>query len=551
MADRHSFAMKPTRKESSGLANAAGVFALFLALYILTAGGHLYSPDEEIMFRTTEALASRATLAIEPIGAPDGSTFASAAGKDGREYAQYGVGNSLLAMPLFAVGKLATRFVSDEAALRMLDFRTTGQAIPEAGPGRGHALLRRFAVSFQGALVGAATCALLFLMVLSIERDRRRWEAVRDEDLDVPHDDPYASPVQAAWLTALLYGAATMAWPHARTFFSEPPATFFVLLAFAVAAAPGRLRGITPLAALGSGAAFAAALLTRLDSAFVFPALVLFLLLRNGEASAGGCLGAALRRPAAAIFRAAFAPAFLGRVAAFALPLLVAVGVVLGLNRLHFGGWFASAYADQPEGIRFTTPLVAGLYGFLFSVGKSVFLFSPALLLGVAGFGRFARRHGALAAGAATVVLLSLLIHARWQNWAGGWCWGPRHIFLAHVFAVLPAAGFVLRWTRSRAAVFFTVILLGAGVQLYGASQNFIDYYVLYYRTPDTVPNAWAMYSGEDVAPMRLVAPINDSIYVPQNSQWARYSEMAQLGYTDNLWLRLMNRNKVREPHVR
>ena len=454
-------------------------------------------------------------------------------------------------MPLFAVGELATRFVSDEAALRLLDFRTTGQAVPDEGAGRGHALLRRFAVSFQGALVGAATAALLFIMVLGIERDRRRWELVRDADLDVPASDRFASPLQVAWLTTLLYGAATMAWPHARTFFSEPPATFFVLLAFAAAAAPGRLRGITPTAALGAGAAFAAALLTRLDSAFVFPGLVLFLLLRNAEASAAGCLGAALRRPAGAIFRAAFSPAFLGRAIAFAAPLLVAVGVVMGLNRLHFGGWFASAYADQPEGIRFTTPLVAGLYGFLFSVGKSVFLFSPALLLGVAGFGRFARRHAALAAGAAAVVLLSLLIHARWQNWAGGWCWGPRHIFLAHVFAVIPATGFVVRWTRSRAAAFFTVMILGAGVQLYGSSQNFIDYYVLYYRTPDTVPNAWAMYSGEDVTPMRLVAPINDTIYVPQNSQWARYSEMARLGYTDNLWLRLINRSKVREPRVR
>jgi hypothetical protein len=116
---------------------------------------------------------------------------------------------------------------------------------------------------------------------------------------------------------------------------------------------------------------------------------------------------------------------------------------------------------------------------------------------------------------------------------------------------VIPAAGFVVRWTRARAVTFFAVMILGAGVQLYGSSQNFIDYYVLYYRTPDTTPNAWAMYSAEDVAPMRLVAPINDTIYVPQNSQWERYSEMAQLGYTDNLWLRLMNRSKVSEPRVR
>ena len=37
--------------------------------------------------------------------------------------------------------------------------------------------------------------------------------------------------------------------------------------------------------------------------------------------------------------------------------------------------------------------------------------------------------------------------------------------------------------------------------------------------------------SGEDATPMRLVAPINDSIYVPQNTQWYRYGALFPLLY--------------------
>ena len=39
------------------------------------------------------------------------------------------------------------------------------------------------------------------------------------------------------------------------------------------------------------------------------------------------------------------------------------------------------AYSDQTEGIQFSTPVLAGLYGFLMSVGKGMFFFSPPLFL--------------------------------------------------------------------------------------------------------------------------------------------------------------------------
>ena len=43
--------------------------AIVLTACGLTGGGHLYSPDEEIMYRTARALWTRGTLAIEPLSA--------------------------------------------------------------------------------------------------------------------------------------------------------------------------------------------------------------------------------------------------------------------------------------------------------------------------------------------------------------------------------------------------------------------------------------------------------------------------------------------------
>jgi hypothetical protein len=37
-----------------------------------------------------------------------------------------------------------------------------------------------------------------------------------------------------------------------------------------------------------------------------------------------------------------------------------------------------------------------------------------------------------------------------------------------------------------------------------------------------------------------LPAPINDSVYIPQNSQWRAYPAMARMGLHDFFWLHLL-----------
>lgn len=543
--------MLVTDKPMKTMRQAIGVFFAFFVLYVATSGGHLYSPDEEIMFRVTESLARHGTLAVAPMIDGQGRSFATRRGVDGREYAQYGIGNSLFAVPLYWLGDLACRWVDPHQAERLLGFRTV-MYIPESDQPVGHALLRRFVVSFFGSLVGAATCSLLWVFVYRLREKALAANGSEGFGKEGCAEEAGGAPAPArtAWLVTLAYGAGTLALPHARTFFSEPLATFFVLGAFYVLSTN---RPTDWRAAFGAGLAFALALFTRLDSAVVAPAVGIYLVLRhleteNASSSCGACLW---QTPVKDLLRPLVSARFAGVVLGFCLPIW---GFLAGhwlLNWLHFGSPFTSAYADQPEGIQFRTPLLAGLYGYFMSIGKSVWLFSPALVIGLAGWRRFARREPMLGFSLALAVALLVIFHSRWQNWAGGWCWGPRHIFMAHVLTMLPAMGFVEAGQRLRRFVYWLVVTMSFGVQLYGASQNFIDFYILYYRTPETEPNAYALYSQEDLKPLRAIAPINDSIYVPQNSQWYRYAEMWQLGYRDNLWLRLCRRAWNEEPPIR
>ncbi|MCX7624697.1 MAG: hypothetical protein N2Z21_00560, partial [Candidatus Sumerlaeaceae bacterium] len=116
------------------------VFLCFLGLYVATCGGHLYSPDEEVMFRMTEALARRGSVAVEPMLDPEGRSFATRRGKDGKEYPQYGVGNPLFALPLYWLGDAIARVVDPAKAEDLLGFRTV-MYVPETEGEAGPALV--------------------------------------------------------------------------------------------------------------------------------------------------------------------------------------------------------------------------------------------------------------------------------------------------------------------------------------------------------------------------------------------------------------------------
>ena len=130
---------------------------------------------------------------------------------------------------------------------------------------------------------------------------------------------------------------------------------------------------------------------------------------------------------------------------------LFALGPIAGL--LVQGGYDYLRYAPLPNAILrtgyekeagFSTPLLEGLGGILFSPGKSIFLYAPVLLLVPIGLWLMYRRRDA--SGRLTVVLVlaevaaGLIFNSLWWAWTGNFAWGPRLIMPVLPLLVWPLA---------------------------------------------------------------------------------------------------------------
>ncbi len=380
-------------------------FLLLLALYLLTASGHLYSPDEEAMYYVTRGLATRGDIAIE---GDDLVPMPLREGRDGRWVSPYGILPSLAALPFFALGAL----LASGASVEVYEYLT------------------RFMVSLLNAPVTAATGAALFSFVVSLGYGRR-----------------------AAWLAVGAFGVASLAWPYARTFFSEPLAGLLLILAVerTYSAYAHRDQRALLIAGIATGLLVA----TRIAGLVVVPLLLLYV-----AAATISCSGA-LRGMAE---RLRVVAAHLGL---WSLGLVPGVALVIGYNLARFGVPLASGYGDEAGA--FTTPWMIGLTGLLFSPGKGLFLYAPVAGLALAGAPLLWQRRRL----ETTLVLLLVIVHvalyARWHAWDGGGVWGPRlllpvvPLLAAPVFERATSGGWLLRLVVGIVLVFGTINAL-AGV---------------------------------------------------------------------------------------
>lgn len=499
--------------------------ALLLALvvfvlHVLVTPGHLSSPDDELLYRQTESLATRGAWDVQPLetdpatGAllvPAEQTFATVQGRGGLFYPQYLPLQSVLAAPLVWLADLSAPVFAESFAAT----QPNTLAHPAMEPR--DAWRRGLVVAFFNPLVAALTALVLVSLAGRLVPRRPR----------------------VALATAALWAFGTMAWPHSRTFFTEPLAGLLALVAldrlmswWARPLIPETFRQ-RALDCVLLGAAIGGAVWTRMDSPLLGAGI--------GLALVG--VGEWRRR----LERASMPVADYALAAA---PMLAAwVGLML-FNQWRFGGTMSllgGGYGDQSEGIKFSTPLLVGLQGLLMSPGKSLLLFSPALVIAVWGWcvaPAEGQRVGLVLAGALFPFTLAM---TTWQNWDGGWCWGPRHIVQIHAPLALGAAFVLADLSSSLRRVLVVVIgVVAVGVQLFGASQSSMDFYIEFFRTPEDGVYFAAPYRPDEAAAIRATfgierpnlvpSPIVDSLYVPQHTQWAGYPAMWRMGYCD-VWV--------------
>ena len=398
---------------------AAGLFAGLFALYVITGFAGIRSPDSEVAFETCEALAHGRGFALGP--ASTLRDFGHARGVDGREYSIFGPAQPLVCAPLLAAVDALLGEGSPPARLSPNPSFYTGDGLRRfalrqgsAGPEYREHVRRALVAAAFNPLLTALGAALFFALC-------RRFAGR-----------------SASAAAALVYGTASLAWPYAGTFFSEPLATLFVLgalLAAAWARGPGGFAASGTLA----GLAVTAHVSTATFLPFV-PWMAIGGTPRSTpsmpaarDAGAPSALRASLRRLA----RERWLPYALG-----------AGAVLLALGAFHQGHWgdpFETGRWADPERARAFAHGTAvapgqGLYGLLFGAGKGVFLYCPVVLLGLLGFRALAHRDRAFAWALGAAVVARLVFVATRSDWHGGYSLGPRLLVEAIPWLLVPLA---------------------------------------------------------------------------------------------------------------
>lgn len=127
--------------------------------------------------------------------------------------------------------------------------------------------------------------------------------------------------------------------------------------------------------------------------------------------------------------------------------------------------WLLAGRPDYPS--TFGNPAM-GAVALLFSPGKSIFLYSPTLILALLGLKNFGKQAPTLSrAVLATSAALFLLISSL-SFFHGDWCWGPR--YLVPILPLLALYFPFVSWRRASRRLAGVLIGLGLIVQLLGLS---------------------------------------------------------------------------------
>jgi hypothetical protein len=364
------------------------------------------------MFATTESLARRGEWDADQIrwmGYQQGIL-----GLDGHLYIRKGVGMSVLALPLVWLGLV----------------------VPAWGPAT--------TILIFNALVTAATGALL---------------------LQYLHALGYH--YQIALIAGLTFGLATLAWPYAKTFFSDPLAALCLVLA---ALTLLRFRNTGHISAtFWAGLAVAIAVTVRYANVVMIPIYGLLLLtyqvpsLRSGAGSSNRKHPISRLQPSTSTLRAWVS---------FGAPLAVAAIALAFYNLARYGDPFNTGYLPEES---FSGIWLQGIAGMLISPGRGLLLYAPVLLMALLAAPTWIRRHPPEAAMAWAIIMAHLLLYGKWFMWHGGYAWGPRFLVPTLPFFVMnlvPAIeqGKKSKWWRGS---FLALATFSGLIQILGLSIHF------------------------------------------------------------------------------
>ncbi len=409
---------------------AGGIFLLVLSAYVLSNPGRIDIVDGQVRFDVAyNWITVGRPLVRDPWVGPD----MGVPGRNGVVYSFYGAPASVLSMPLVWLG---VHFNAHDIQLS------------------------QFLFSLTSSIVGALIAPVLFLFYLELGVEIRK-----------------------AFLWTMVASFATLIWPASSTTFDNAQHAFFGLSAAYLGFLSARLD--SKKLALAGGMMGGILILYQEYFLLMIPALALSTLdwgamrekpLSDGLEKAQTRTDSALARLVSGTAREIRVPVALVRAALrgpgkerssclrwlwFLLGVAVGLMACFAYNDLRFGSFFDSG---KMRNFSHRHPVwgnpIAGLLTLLISPGKSVFLYSPPLVLGLLGIRSLWRRRPEVALVILNASVALVLFMSCYAGVAGDWCWGPR--FLTSLLPLWALAFPFIPMGKVRRG--FVVAIVGAGL---------------------------------------------------------------------------------------
>jgi hypothetical protein len=448
---------------------AAWLFCSLLVFYVSLTRGHFFSIDEVAVYQQTRSLWERGDLSTAPMRNTE-------VGTEGRYFPVFGAGQSVLALPLYTLGKGVHRVLETEGAnswLSTFSGRVIGSpAVLWSGE------IEIFFVNLFNCVAIAALAAVFLLFSVQL-----------------------GAPPEWALVSSLLLGLATHVAGFSTSFYQHGAEALFLLSTFYLLFTDARTpsRRLRWLAGLTAGLM----VLVRVSTLALVPILASYLAWNswrqlNDRPDIRSKLLGVLRR----------CGPFLG-------PLGLAVALTALINYVKFAAFnIQGAYGrlNPIEG-----NVLVSLYAYLFSPGQSVFVFSPLLVMAPWYFPAFAARYRAEFRVIMALTVAYVGLYSVSGQWHGQWTFGPRYLMPLVPLLLLPLGVWLPGIRRGPAIAVLVLALLGGVVEILNIAVNTstVFYHEGWFPYPNGVPNFDFLFvpaSSQLVAHWKAVRAWDDRI---------------------------------------
>lgn len=443
------------------------IFIFFTAFYFILSSGHFDSVDEVHVFQTTQSLIKKGELTVPPV-------VGAVKGIGEKYFSPKSILPSILLIPFYLTGSFLNYSLSENTKSLFSNPIYSGDYNSLFG---GNVIIHVTAMFNVAAT--ALLCALYYLFSIRLRFSQK-----------------------TSFFGSFILGVSTILCYYSKTLFTHTLGCLFLFAAVYFLIIYKEHFKQLPLVLSGLSLSFA--VLTRFELALAIPVYLWYI--------------AADKTPFQ--FRA-LNKELINKYILFLLPVFIAFISRCFINHSKFGLFTFIGYSDISN---FHGSMLEGLYGNLISVGRSVFIYSPPLVIAMFYFKDFLKENKNEAVFSIAVSLLFVFYYSKLVDWQGGMCWGNRYLLILIPFLLFPLNYLMESYFKNKIKWPFYFMLLfvfaGLWVQIIGMTPLFA--YV---------------FSKYDLSSPGLNGITNNYLFIPDRSQIARHWETILRGEFTDYWL--------------